>query len=122
MWWCVRVAVRPCSGASVSAASVYIPGGALLYWARRLHGLEKVITIGGEKMPMMFKAAGELTTRAHKAGGGISYEHEIRKLDKYKQLRMGLMTPAADGSLVIKSIPKADGSVGTVTLDKDDFV
>eukprot|EP00966_Prymnesium_polylepis_P019711 454322-Prymnesium_polylepis.1 len=73
-------------------------------WARartaQLHGLNTTIEMFGEKMPMMFKADGPLTTRTHKSGGGISYEHEITNLNKYRQIRMERMDSNADGSIV----------------------
>ena len=88
----------------------------------QLHGLETKITIDGEEMFMMFKADGELTTRTHKSGGGLSYEHEIKNLNKYKQIRMETMESQPDGSLLITSTKKADGSVETLALGSGDFV
>eukprot|EP00966_Prymnesium_polylepis_P260548 6018310-Prymnesium_polylepis.1 len=87
-----------------------------------VHGLERTITFGGETMPLMLKAKGELTGRPHKSGSGITYEHEINALNGYKQLRMEKMESADDGTLVITSAPKADGTSDTLRLGADDFI
>jgi len=85
-------------------------------------GLEKYLEIDGKKHAVYLKAAGPITGRPHKSGSGITYKHEIEALNDYKQLRMEKMEANDDGSVTITSVPKEDGSVETLTLEKGDFL
>ncbi|KAL1507860.1 hypothetical protein AB1Y20_007468 [Prymnesium parvum] len=86
-------------------------------------GLDKTVELDGEQVPVMIKAKGRLTRRTHKSGSGIWQESERDHVNKYeRQMLMERMESGADGSLILTSEPKEDGTRDTLTLGKGDWL